>query len=180
MLPLVAHWWEKREKWRSKSPVPGSDTQRTGAGLDQSQSSSAICSAPSSSSHVLFLSQECSQACSLFQSSPTVQTNLCTKKSIFNIHSAFHKDEAIWFELGSWFWTSPYLDRGHSAVSFLTCMELWPLNPDPVTDCTKMPGCTLGESPASLRMWCTSHYPLTKRSASKDVIFWFLYFCCIV
>lgn len=74
----------------------GSDTQCRTAGLHPSQSSSANCSAPSSSSQ--FLSHKCPWVCLLFlfQLAPTLQKNLCAKtKKRFFLTSAFH--EALLF-----------------------------------------------------------------------------------
>lgn len=102
---------------------------------------------------------------SLFSSWPQLCKKICVpkEKKVF-LSSAFHKDEVLWCELGSWFWTTPHLDPGHSVFSFLTCMAPWLLAPSPVTSCKKMPGCTLGASAASSGMWCTSS--LTKKSIS--------------
>lgn len=51
----------------------------------------------------------------------------------------------------------------HSAISFLICMELWPRDSHPVSDCMDMLDCTLGESAASLTMLRTSCKPLIRK-----------------
>lgn len=98
--------------------------------------------------------------CSFFSSWPQLRKKICApkqkKKSI--------SDLCISEGWGTLIWTTPHLDHGHSVFSFLTCMAPWPLDPSPVTSCKKMPGCTLGASAASLRIWCTSS--LTKNHIS--------------
>lgn len=112
-----------------------------------------------------FWSQKSSWTCILFFSVDLhYAQKVVHQKSIFNFHSGM-ASALRQFNL-NWDSRSELLhDRitEHSAISFLICMELWPRDSHPVSDCMDMLDCTLGESAASLTMLRTSCKPLIRK-----------------